>query len=115
MKGVPVKFRAKPIIGDEFIFGDFVSRGDECAIRVKENNYLFNLHEYEIAVKPDSVAQLVGYDADGKEVYEDDKLILGSHEYIASIRPVSYTDDKKYYKPEKDSSDFLLKENKKND
>lgn len=38
-------------------------------------------------VEPDSVAQLIGYDVDGKEVYEGDTLIdILGNEYTARIR-----------------------------
>lgn len=111
MKGVPIKFRAKDIYGNVYFgylnfFGITWSISSVTADGIKTKTSGYN----SMGIEPDSVALLVGYDADGKEVYEDDKLILGSHEYIAGIRPVSYTDDKKYYMPEKDFSDFLLKE-----
>ncbi|MBQ7197779.1 MAG: hypothetical protein IJS29_00800 [Selenomonadaceae bacterium] len=83
MKGIPIKFRIK------------TDNNEDLYLTPSLNG------DYD---------QLIGYDVDGAEVYEGDKLILGSHEYIAGIRPVSYTDDKKYYKPEKDFSNFLLKE-----
>lgn len=104
MKGVPIKFRAKDSVTGEYIFGR--------AIIPYENRILLGNHTKALFTEVDfnSVAQLIGYDAVENEVYEDDKLILGSHEYIAGIRPFSYTDDKKYYKPEKDFSDFLLNE-----
>ncbi|MBR5913974.1 MAG: hypothetical protein IKZ58_06400 [Selenomonadaceae bacterium] len=74
MKNVPIKFRGEDIISGEYHYGDYVTRSEGCAIRVRENDKLFDLHEYEIAVKPESVAQLVGYDANGDEVYEGDKI-----------------------------------------
>ena len=123
MKDVPVKFRGRFWLKDDYVEvapkdGEIIYGG---YTRMKfldddgEGDYIINENGLALLVYPNSVAQLIGYDAAGNEVYEDDKLIRGSHEYIAGIRPVSYTDDKKYYKPEKDFSRFLLKENKKND
>lgn len=71
---VPIKFRGADIISGEYHYGDYVTRSEGCAIRVRENDKLFDMHEYEIAVKPESVAQLVGYDANGAEVYEGDEI-----------------------------------------
>jgi len=76
MQGIPIKFRGKPISSSEsdYIYGDYVTIEGGCAIRVKIRANLFHIHEYEIAVKPETVAQLVGYDANGKEVYEGDTV-----------------------------------------
>lgn len=78
MKNVPIKFRGADIIADKLYYGDYITRSDgSCAIRFKASSdpfELFDLHEGEIAVKPESVAQLVGYDANGNEVYEGDKV-----------------------------------------
>ena len=57
-----IKFRGKSKYSDKIIFGDF-NHG-------KENVYVDDEPVY-----PESVAQLVGYDADGNEVYEGDQLI----------------------------------------
>ena len=66
-------------------------------------------------VDENSVSQLCGYDAEGNEVYEGDTLVLGGHnDYIAGVRPVSYFDNKKYFKPEKDFSDYYLSAKKEN-
>ncbi len=124
MKGDPIKFRGRFWLKEnddvevapkdgEIIYGGYARMN--FLADDGEGDYIIGNNGTAFLVYPDSVAQLCSYDADGNEVYEDDKLILGSHEYIAGIRPVSYTDDKKYYIPEKDFSRFLLKENKKND
>lgn len=75
MKGVPIKFRGRDIVSGEYLFGDYVSRDEGCAIRIRHQTDLFKMHEYEITVDPNSVAQLVGYDADGNEVYEGDAVV----------------------------------------
>ncbi len=74
MKGVPIKFRGKPTLSSEYIYGDYVTRQDGCAIRFVENENLFNMHVYEVDVKPESVSQLICYDAEGNEVYEGDTI-----------------------------------------
>lgn len=98
MKNVPIKFRGKPTLSSDYIYGDYVARQDGCAIRFRENENLFNMHVYEVAVKPESVAQLVGYDADGNEVYEDDEVyseFFGRKHYykIKSLISVIKADD----------------------
>lgn len=105
MKSIPIKFRGKEAIkGGNYIYGDLVTREGGAAIRVRENHNLFDLHEYEVAVVPDSVAQLVGYDANGNEIYEGDKLIDIDEKDVVSaeIYPCVYL---KYYR--------LLKEERK--
>lgn len=68
MKGVPVKFRAKTEKGD-FVYGDLIQgRYIECVPKIKP------VGKRAVYVDKDSVAQLCGYDADGNEVYEGDKL-----------------------------------------
>ena len=59
----PIKFRGKRVDNGEFVFGDIAHT--EVGI----------LMDGGFEVVPDSVAQLVGYDANGREVYEDDVLI----------------------------------------
>lgn len=86
MKKIPIKFRGKPTLSSEYIYGDYVTRQDGCcAIRFKENENLFNMHEYEVAVKPETVAQLVGYDAEGKEIYEGDKVFDADNSAVTAV------------------------------
>lgn len=73
MKGVPIKFRGKHITTSEYIYGDLIhDRHGKTRITYASDIALTGY--VNEAVKPDSVAQLVGYDADGNEVYEGDKL-----------------------------------------
>lgn len=66
----PIKFRGETFCG-EFIFGDVVHYDDgEVAITNGFENRF---------VKPTSVAQFVGYDVDGQEVYEGDELKAGRY------------------------------------
>ena len=70
----PIKFRGRTQNGN-LIYGDLIHfRG---YISIHENGSGI----YHIA--PDSVAQLVGYDANGKEVYEGDTVI---EEYLEGER-----------------------------
>ena len=57
-----IKFRGEMRGFDYYAFGDLRHRGDEVFV----DGY---------RVKPETVAQLVGYDANGNEVYEGDKLV----------------------------------------
>lgn len=61
----PIKFRARCIDGD-WKFGDLYQTKKKVAIHVIGDG----LWE----VDPETVAQFVGYDANGKEVYEGDEL-----------------------------------------
>ncbi len=65
----PIKFRGKRVNNGEFVFGDLMHMtGNRIGI-------IFDKRVAAVEVDPDSVAQLVGYDHDGREVYEDDMLV----------------------------------------
>lgn len=82
MKKIPIKFRGRCVDNGEYIYGVYVKSVPMSSFPgiVDDDDYIHD-------VDPDSVAQLVGYDVDGKEVYEGDTLtdILGN-EYTARIR-----------------------------
>ena len=61
-----IKFRGKRIDNGELIYGDLLTGGNEFAI-INDT--------WRAVVVPESVAQLVGYDKNGAEVYEGDTLI----------------------------------------
>ena len=64
MTRAEIKFRGKLKSTGEYIYGDFThSLSDEKVYIAWEE------------AEPESVAQLVGYDAEGAEVYEGDALI----------------------------------------
>ena len=64
----PIKFRARCIDG-EIIHGDLCHCGKEVGIRCKKDDQ-FGVYE----VDPETVAQFVGYDKDGNELYEGDPV-----------------------------------------
>lgn len=61
-----IKFRGRRIDTGEFIYGDLLTGGKEFAI-ISDTLWAM--------VAPDSVAQLIGIDANGREVYEGDTVI----------------------------------------
>ena len=83
---VPIKFRGRfwlkglepSDINTRLSDGDFVFGG---YARMKflfdddEGDYIIQNDSTAFLVYPDSVAQLVGYDVDGKEIYEGDTLV----------------------------------------
>ena len=74
----PVKFRGKTCYGTSYYGGFFQNELGHCYIITDENLYYGSLNYHK--VEPDSVAQLVGYDANGDEVYEGDVLINCFHD-----------------------------------
>ena len=60
---IPIKFRGKRVNNGEFIYGNLAHVHPEFYVGGRE-------------VDPDSVAQLVGYDCDGREVYEGDIIVV---------------------------------------
>ena len=70
-----IKFRGKSKYSDKIIFGDLNHSSDGESIFVDDE-----------VVYPETVAQLVGYDADGNEVYEGDELVstINNDYYIVS-------------------------------
>lgn len=68
------------------VYGDLIHFRDGVLIRTEYDYYENKAIEY--FVDPDSVAQLVGYDKDGREVYAGDRLIDRDGRRIkAGLRP----------------------------
>ena len=63
---VPIKFRGRDENTGEFVYGDLCQTLSTPSIVNCEGRFF---------VKPDSVAQLVGYGKDGREVYEGDIMV----------------------------------------
>ena len=76
----PIKFRGLGIDGETYFYGDLYQRRKEVGIHRLEDGGIFE-------VKPETVAQLVGYDKDGNEVYEGDTVVSPSgYEDFAEFR-----------------------------
>lgn len=86
MKGVPIKFRGVDADG-KCHYGDLVHgrTAGQTYIQIIEHYDLFDEGDgfcVRIAVIPESVRQLVGYDINGEEIYENDlicELVSFSH------------------------------------
>ena len=84
-----IKFRGYWLHGGSFIYG--------CGVKVDSDaTYIVADNLFEMEVEPDSVAQLVGYDTNGNEVYEGDELVdsngtnfFGALFYTATTRKIS--------------------------
>ena len=66
----PIKFRGKDVNAGDYVYGEYITMGAPYLHYVDDNDDHFN-----IEVEPESVAQLIGYDADDNEVYDDDVLV----------------------------------------
>ncbi|MBR3747139.1 MAG: hypothetical protein IKP64_00330 [Selenomonadaceae bacterium] len=71
----PIKFRGRDLVG-KMRFGHYATTGGYPYII--EDGVWFE-------VEPDSVAQLVGYDSDGREVYEGDTIEFNGGTYTARL------------------------------
>ena len=80
MKGVPIKFRGKDVQSGEYVYFRLEDYIDEVGgyYRVGEDE---NCHY----VKIDELEQLVGYDDDGKEIYEGDLVDYYGTKYTAKV------------------------------
>ena len=73
----PIKFRGRGLDG-KIYFGDVYHAGKSVGIHV--------IGKGNFEVEPDSIAQLVGYDFYGKEIYEGDPVIDRFHfEHTAGL------------------------------
>ena len=69
MRGVPFKFRGKSIEDGRIVYGRHLLQFSGSGIWIGDELSAFN---YQVC--PDTVAQLIGYDVDGTEIYDDDML-----------------------------------------
>ena len=83
-----IKFRGKRRDNGEFVYGDLIHMtGGRVGI-------IFDKRIAAVEVDPDTVAQFVGCDCDGKEVYEGDYII----EHSGDVARVDYHDNPAYIK-----------------
>ena len=76
MKNIPIKFRGNHF--GRIVYGDAIRRNVDNKLHdyiVVDNSKTSSLRYIPLEVDPDSIVQLVGYDSEGNEVYEGDKLI----------------------------------------
>lgn len=73
------KFRGESYRGGRFVYGYYVQfpSGDESIIPED-----VPMGDWE-PIKAGSARQLVGYDADGAEIYEGDEILIGTATYEA--------------------------------
>ena len=64
----PIKFRGKSLWANTLVYGDLRQDGEDKFITA------FNSPIHH-RVAPDSVAQFVGYDCNGEEIYSDDLIL----------------------------------------
>ena len=80
MKSVPYEFRGISKRTGEYVYGDLMTYYDEQCDKQYKIRSLVSYCPAKSVFKEEpviyeSVAQLIGYDSDRKEVYEDDVLI----------------------------------------
>lgn len=86
MKGVPIKFRGRfwlkglepcdvntRLSDGDFVFGGYASM--KFLFDDDDGDYIIQNDSTAFLVYPNSVSQLVGYDVDGKEIYEGDEIL----------------------------------------
>lgn len=79
----PIKFRGETFSG-ELVYGDLLQHENKTAICTSAYALVFYAATKKgvqcvVNVKPESVAQFVGYDVEGQEVYEGDELKAGRY------------------------------------
>lgn len=90
-----IKFRGVSTDTDKFVFGDLVHVNDKFFIGNDE-------------VIPESIAQFIGYDSAGNEIYERDLIIDSSgFEHSANLGCLL---DGEFYQAGETISDYKLKE-----
>ena len=93
MKNVPIKFRGVSELTGKTIYGVGVKDYGDNRVDIITGGMALE------AVQADSVAQLVGYDVDGKEVYEGDTLLWDDGDkHIVIAHALANMADKSYFK-----------------
>lgn len=82
---VPIKFRGRRPLG-EWIYGSYV-KGEKYS-------YIIDTEHGQCIVEPESVAQLIGYDKNGEEVYSGDVLTLEDGKQVSAEWEIVFRDNK---------------------
>lgn len=94
-----IKFRGKSKYSGKFVYGGLYDGGNQYYIvnvyyeGKASSNFEEMFTELE-PIYPETIAQLVGYDANGNEVYEGDKFTdkIG-HTFTARLQPQGFCED----------------------
>ena len=91
MKGVPIKFRGTTP-NNELVFGKYLtcthnSEGEDTVLWIGDEDNGYHI------VMDDSLVQLVGYDAEGNEVYEGDIIDVFNDGKLEISFPAALTDN----------------------
>ena len=83
-----IKFRAKTF-RDELVYGDLYHDNDCLMIRNDDGKDYLDYY-----IRPSSIAQFVGYDKNGKEIYSDDKVIdlVNGDEIFFKDMPINFSE-----------------------
>lgn len=109
MKNIPIRFRGRDNLG-YYSFGGFYKNEEmDCTYIITDENYNYGTLDYS-RVEPDSVAQLVGYDKNGRKVYEGDIVTDKNCRELTASLVAAGTDSKGFHF--KWDKDFELKEKK---
>jgi len=79
LKNIAIKFCGKSTNTPNVVYGDLIHYDNSVCIKDAKGTW---------AVYPDSIAQLIGFDIDGEEIYEGDILVDADNNTItAAIYP----------------------------
>lgn len=84
-----IKFRAKTFYGNEVVYGDLYH--DNACLMIRTDDGKVYLDYY---IRPSSIAQFVGYDKNGAEIYSDDKVIdlVSGEEIFFKDLPINFSE-----------------------
>lgn len=80
MKGIPIKFRAWCKGLGKWIY---MNDSSQSFIIYNDSIYYSDVYDDHYLIEPDDLDQLVGYDAEGNEVYEGDTVL---NEYLNEFK-----------------------------
>ena len=80
----PIKFRGRDMTG-HFVYGLLTKKRIRSSGEIRWAIAQSEKQSDTIPVNENSIAQLVGFDCDGREVYEGDALVDDIAEYVAHL------------------------------